>query len=31
MIPLYLRDRLTDVAARAAAGTWQTQYLGDMA
>ncbi|MFE3286273.1 hypothetical protein ACFXJJ_24630 [Streptomyces sp. NPDC059233] len=29
--PLYLRDRLAAVAAQAAAGTWQTRYLGDMA
>ncbi|WP_405835042.1 hypothetical protein [Streptomyces sp. NBC_00105] len=31
MIPLYLRDQLTHVVAQAAAGTWQTRYLGDMA
>ncbi|MFG2484861.1 MULTISPECIES: hypothetical protein [Streptomyces] len=31
MIPLYLRDRLTDVVAQATAGTWQTKYLGDTA
>ncbi|MFG2298335.1 NUDIX domain-containing protein [Streptomyces sp. NPDC048603] len=31
MIPLYLRDQLTHVVAQAAAGTWQTLYLGDMA
>ncbi|MEU6866780.1 NUDIX domain-containing protein [Streptomyces sp. NPDC046876] len=31
MIPLYLRDQLADIAAQAAAGTWQTMYLGDTA
>ncbi|MEU9303278.1 NUDIX domain-containing protein [Streptomyces sp. NPDC048269] len=31
MIPVYLRDQLPVIAARAAAGAWRTMYLGDMA